>query len=99
VLHVRFPNCWDGLNNDSPDHRSHVVYPMNDKCPATHPVKVPEIFMHVRFAPGVGGPGYVLSDTTIAPHADFWNTWQQPKLEELVQKCLHAGIVCLEQTG
>ncbi|KAK0110197.1 hypothetical protein ONS96_001820 [Cadophora gregata f. sp. sojae] len=23
---VTFPNCWDGVNLDSPDHQSHVVY-------------------------------------------------------------------------
>jgi Domain of unknown function (DUF1996) len=23
-FHVRFPSCWDGVNVDSPDHKSHV---------------------------------------------------------------------------
>jgi hypothetical protein len=22
-----FPTCWDGVNVDSPDHKSHVAYP------------------------------------------------------------------------
>ena len=25
-FHVRFPSCWDGVNVDSPDHKSHVRY-------------------------------------------------------------------------
>jgi len=24
-----FPTCWDGVNVDSPDHKSHVAYPVN----------------------------------------------------------------------
>lgn len=98
VLHVRFPNCWDGINTDSADHRSHVVYLQNDECPASHPVKVPEIFLHVRY-PVAGGSGYKLSDGTLAPHADFWNTWRQDALVGLVRRCLNAGINCGTQTG
>lgn len=39
-----FPTCWDGVNLDSPDHRSHVAYPESGtlesggRCPSTHPV-------------------------------------------------------------
>ena len=66
--------------------------------PQTHPVKVPEIFLHVRY-PVPGGSGYKLSDGTVSPHADFWNTWQQASLEALVKKCLNAGVLCGTQTG
>ena len=51
---VAFPRCWDGVNLDSPDHRSHMAYwpipnPYVDathpagKCPPTHPVTLPEV--------------------------------------------------------
>ncbi len=51
---VTFPRCWDGVNLDSPDHRSHMAYwpipnPYVDathpagKCPPTHPVTLPEV--------------------------------------------------------
>ena len=51
---VVFPRCWDGINLDSPDHRSHMAYwpipnPYTDdthpagKCPPTHPVTLPEV--------------------------------------------------------
>ncbi|MFI5944139.1 DUF1996 domain-containing protein [Streptomyces uncialis] len=35
-----FPSCWNGLHTDSPDHRSHIVFPLADGgCPrATFPV-------------------------------------------------------------
>ncbi len=43
---ISAPSCWDGVNLDSPDHRSHVAYPgYGDwgylKCPATHPYVIP----------------------------------------------------------
>ncbi|KAK3381065.1 hypothetical protein B0H63DRAFT_196030 [Podospora didyma] len=44
MVTVRFPTCWDGTNVDSPDHQSHVAYPVNKKCPSTHPVAIPEVF-------------------------------------------------------
>jgi hypothetical protein len=33
------------------------------------------------------GPYYTL-------HADFWNTWQQERLDQLVRDCLAAGVHC-----
>ena len=33
------------------------------------------------------GPYYTL-------HSDFWNTWQQERLDQLVQDCLAAGVHC-----
>ena len=27
VMSVEFPQCWDGVNLDSPDHKSHMAYP------------------------------------------------------------------------
>lgn len=98
-LHVRFPNCWDGVRSDSPDHRSHVTYAVDNKCPSTHPVKLPEIFLHVRYPTGASGTGYKLADGTVSPHADFWNTWQQAKHEQVVRDCLQAGRNCGELIG
>jgi uncharacterized protein DUF1996 len=99
VAHVRFPSCWDGKSLDSPTHRSHVAYAVNNKCPSTHPVKVPEIFLHVRYPNGVSGSSYRLSDGTVTPHMDFWNTWDQATLERLVRDCLQAGRDCGEVVG
>ncbi|KAI0160706.1 hypothetical protein GGR57DRAFT_499384 [Xylariaceae sp. FL1272] len=52
---VHFPSCWDGVNLDSPDHKSHVAYPASGTfesggaCPSTHPVKIPQIMYEVMF--------------------------------------------------
>ena len=47
---INAPECWDGKNLDSPDHRSHVAYPgYGDwgylKCPTTHPYAIPAFTM------------------------------------------------------
>jgi Domain of unknown function (DUF1996) len=53
---VTFPSCWDGINLDAPDHKSHMAYPVGDRtsptgmgCPASHPVQLPEITEKVRY--------------------------------------------------
>jgi hypothetical protein len=49
---VWFPMCWDGVNLDSPDHKSHMAYPTgvgNGNCPASHPVRIPGIFMEALY--------------------------------------------------
>ena len=40
-LHIRFPECWDGRNIDSADHKSHMAYSRAGVCPSTHPISVP----------------------------------------------------------
>ena len=49
---IPFPQCWDGKNLDSPDHKSHLAYhiqfwtgdPQRQyRCPDTHPVVLPAI--------------------------------------------------------
>ncbi|KAK0625467.1 hypothetical protein B0T17DRAFT_617556 [Bombardia bombarda] len=72
MTNVRFPTCWDGKNLDSPDHMSHVVYPTSGTfenggpCPATHPVKIPQLFYEVIW------------DTTKFNDKALWPTTGQP---------------------
>ncbi|KAM7189662.1 protein of unknown function (DUF1996) domain containing protein [Rhypophila sp. PSN 637] len=51
---VIFPSCWDGKSLDSPDHKSHVAYQSGsnlagDKCPSTHPVRIPQVMYEVMY--------------------------------------------------
>lgn len=47
---VAMPTCWDGVNLDSPDHRSHMSYPIDHVgCPASHPVTLTAFTMLVAF--------------------------------------------------
>ncbi|KAF8147672.1 hypothetical protein B0H34DRAFT_738741 [Crassisporium funariophilum] len=49
---INFPSCWDGINTDSPDHKSHVAFlstgPDNGTCSdPKFPSTLPRIFMEV----------------------------------------------------
>jgi hypothetical protein len=97
--HIHFPPCWDGVNLDSPDHRSHMAYRTDTKaCPSSHPVRIPKISFHVVFQIKNGEGTYLSSDedkpggTTM--HADFWNTWDQGVLRDAVTTCLNGKIDC-----
>ncbi len=93
TLRVVFPSCWDGFRLDSLDHRSHMAFPMNGLCPASHPVTVPR--MVERFRYNVDVRGMRLSSGTLATgHADFWNTWRQSALVDLTNRCLNGTTTC-----
>jgi len=51
-------SCWDGKSLDSPDHKTHIAYPVAGPpgfdpsrftCPDTHPVKIPQLMLEVRY--------------------------------------------------
>jgi len=56
---ISFPQCWDGKNLDSPNHKDHMAYPINlyDQvprgngyaCPASHPIPIPHITFNMWF--------------------------------------------------
>lgn len=97
---VFFPQCGKRdasgkVVTDSPDHRSHVAAATTSGCPSTHPVKLPNIVMRVRFnvKDCIAAGCYLASDQGAAPgstfHADFWNTWDQPTLEDMIATVLN----------
>jgi hypothetical protein len=103
---IVFPNCGqlDASGNivtDSPDHRSHVAYPISARlgCPASHPVQLPHVKLNIRFnvANCIAAGCYLSSDMGRACvvkgcslHADFWNTWNQQALIDLVRTKLNS---------
>ncbi|MGZ8612156.1 MAG: DUF1996 domain-containing protein [Actinomycetota bacterium] len=93
---VDFPSCWNGTGFDP----ASVVYPNGGRCPSGYPHLLPRISERVHY--GVMDP--VNDDGTMALtlssgpywsyHADFWNTWQQPRLDQLVEQCIVARVHC-----
>ncbi len=95
VTRVIFPGCWDGVNFDAPDHRSHMAYASGRGCPATHPVAVPQIVLNVRWATGGNLSGVTLSSGAPSTlHADAFLAWDTDRLNELVTSCLNTRTVC-----
>ncbi len=95
---VTFPDCWDGehLVSDDAGHsavQTHAVYG-TDGCPASHPVAVPQLQVTIDYPP-VDPEGLSLASGSIRTgHADFWNVWDQDKLEGEVADCLNRNLVC-----
>ena len=88
-LIIKFPSCWDGVNTDSADHISHMAEATSEGCPTSHPVRVPALTVVARY-PVQSLSGHLLSSGALSTmHADFWNTWNQTGLDELVQRCLN----------
>jgi hypothetical protein len=93
-LLVTFPDCWDGERTDSEDHRSHVAYSHQGECPPDHPAAIPQLQFAIDYPP-VDADGLSLASGGIeSAHADFWNTWNQRKLETEVDACLRRQLVC-----
>jgi hypothetical protein len=93
---VEFPNCWDGANLDSADHKSHMAYGGLSNCPADHPVAVPRLTLHITWQKITPDPATasLASGSTVTMHADFFNAWDQAALSSLVSQCLNANVQC-----
>jgi Domain of unknown function (DUF1996) len=98
-LDINFPDCWDGADSDSANHKSHMAYSQPSggaawECPATHPVLVPRLSLKLRY-PTTGGPSVRLASGAInTAHADFMNGWDPDKFAELVRDCVNVDKYC-----
>lgn len=99
---VTFPQCWDGVNLDSPDHKSHMAYATGSGCPATHPVPLPEISLNSHYTISEANSGAFLklsSDNYSGPggysmHADWFNGWDPATNGAFVQSCINGNMDC-----
>lgn len=54
-MDIFFPSCWNGIDLDSADHKSHLAYPVNNGgpngtvCPASHPVPIIRVSFHYAY--------------------------------------------------
>jgi hypothetical protein len=103
-ISVAFPQCWDGKNLDSPDHRGHIAFPVQSYCPSSHPYKFPEVTVAVHFrtdANFIAGKWRLSADEMFpnrpagsSLHFDYFEGWS-PVLKALWQKsCIDGHLSC-----
>jgi hypothetical protein len=96
---IRFPDCWNGRDLDAADHKSHLAYALPRRgggraCDPGHPIALPKLTINITY-PVAGGPGVTLaSGPPYTEHADFFNAWDPPTLDQLVVRCLVADVRC-----
>ena len=108
-MKVSFPQCWDGKNLDSPDHKSHMAYsgrdtPTANHCPETHPVGIPLIAINMDYKITITGDykkwrlasdNYATTSAGgISAHADWVSGWNQVFIQGFVDNCLNKDVDC-----
>jgi hypothetical protein len=97
---IGFPQCWNGRDLDSADHKSHMAYPVNGACPSTHPVAVPEITFNIFYKiPSTGTTGWRLSSDMYSTsqrggystHGDWMNGWNSSIMNQWIKNCENAA--------
>ena len=108
-IEIGFPICWDGVNLDSPDHRSHVVDPVQLmrapftwSCPADHPARLPTISYNIHYTipdSTAVSRWYLSSDHYPAPagtsaHADYLMGWDEATVKNFTTHCINEQRDC-----
>ena len=109
LIQIIFPQCWDGINLDSPNHKDHMAAASQalttpNKCPATHPVGIPQIAEGVSYditSADQTKNWRLASDNyaTSSPggysiHADWVNGWDTTIMAGWIKNCLNKGLDC-----
>ncbi|KAI9826427.1 MAG: hypothetical protein M1826_006636 [Phylliscum demangeonii] len=97
---IFFPSCWNGVDVDSPDHKSHVVYPSTANggtCPPGFDTRLISIFYEILWAVDAfkdkwygNGQPFVFSHgdpTGFGYHGDFVNGWDVATLQTAINTC------------
>lgn len=107
---ITFPNCWDGAGLLPAD----VTDPVDGVCPVDFPDVLPIVSLRIHLGimhPCNAGTTCKARDAADADirlslssgayytlHADFWNTWQQHRLDAFTQRCLVEATRCKNPT-
>ncbi|MEV4136403.1 DUF1996 domain-containing protein [Dactylosporangium sp. NPDC049742] len=91
-----FQDCWDGINLDSPDHKSHVSTNLvNGKCGGAFPVAIPNVSFVIDYNTHGSAAGYTLaSGMASSMHGDNFFAWDNVALGQRVKDCIVQKAKC-----
>jgi hypothetical protein len=108
-VEFRFPQCWNGTQVDTADHRSHMAFEQNFggadfQCPADHPYRIANITGSLLFAldaAAFAGKWRWSSDSTFAGnvggftfHTDYFEGWSPTVKATWHQYCINGHLSC-----
>jgi hypothetical protein len=103
TLGISFPQCWNGKDLGSSDHKSHMAHPSGG-CPASHPIGIPAISFLISWFVLAGddttkwrlaSDSYAWSEPAgYSMHADWLNGWEPKTIQQIVEKYLNPGMEC-----
>lgn len=104
---IEAPDCWDGKNLDSANHRDHVSYGSYGdwgyyKCPSTHPYVIPAFTLGAWFTSDANTANWRFSSDEMMPnlprgttfHADFFMAWDPATHQMWEDNCLDKKLNC-----
>ncbi len=92
---LTFPDCWDGEQLRTADHRSHAAYSRDGRCPESHPVVLPQLTMAIAYPIGFGDHELSLASGNVySAHGDFLNAWDPEGQAREVTACIVNDVVC-----
>ncbi|MCZ8015487.1 MAG: DUF1996 domain-containing protein [Limnobacter sp.] len=104
IAQIVFPQCWDGVNVTSANHKSHMAYAIREtgRCPSSHPVALPEVAIRAHYAITSANQAVnfkLSSDMYEGPggysmHGDFVMGWVEEAMDSFVANCLNIRMDC-----
>lgn len=96
---IKFPECWDGVNLDSADHKSHMARSLGSAatgryCPASHPVMLGQVQQVWTYPDPAGRTISLSSGSWMTFHADAFFAWDAAALQNHFTTCLNANKDC-----
>ncbi len=95
VFQLVFPDCWDGVHLDSPDHKSHVAFSYDGTCKGAFPVAIPNISFVIAYRTSGSAAGFTLaSGMASSMHGDVFLAWENTAQGKRVKNCVVQKAKC-----
>ena len=97
TFQLTFPDCWDGVHLDSPDHKSHVggTGPDGTCASGKFPVAIPSLSFVIGYPTSGSAAGFKLSSGNASSmHGDAFFAWDNAALGHRVKDCILQKAKC-----